>query len=191
LSTPTVRFAPSPTGHLHLGNARVAVVNWLFARRHGGRFVLRIDDTDRERSRPEFEIAIREDLTWLGLGWDAEFRQSSRVAQYDAAFAALRETGRAYPCYETAEELATARRQQQAEGRPPRYDRRALRLTGEREQTTDREGDEFGCVVVGGRAGDAAPAEAHDDARAVERVEREAERVEPPRTERLADDRAP
>lgn len=129
MSTPTVRFAPSPTGHLHLGNARVAVVNWLFARRYGGRFVLRIDDTDRERSRAEFEIAIREDLTWLGLGWDAEFRQSSRVAQYDAAFATLRESGRAYPCYETAEELAATRRQQQAEGRPPRYDRQALRLT--------------------------------------------------------------
>ena len=109
MSPPTVRFAPSPTGHLHLGNARVAVVNWLFARRHGGRFVLRIDDTDRERSQVAFETAIREDLTWLGLGWDAEFRQSSRVAHYDAAFAVLRESSRAYPCYETADELATAR----------------------------------------------------------------------------------
>ena len=76
--TPTVRFAPSPTGRLHLGNARTAVVNWLFARRHGGRLVLRIDDTDRERSRPEHEAAIREDLAWLGLAWAAEHRQSGR-----------------------------------------------------------------------------------------------------------------
>jgi glutamyl-tRNA synthetase len=133
LNTPVVRFAPSPTGHLHLGNARVAVVNWLFARRHEGRFLLRIDDTDRERSEVAFEAAIREDLTWLGLGWDAEFRQSSRVAQYEAAFERLRTVGRVYPCYETAEELAATRRLRQARGEPPRYDRRALRLTaGER-----------------------------------------------------------
>ena len=102
MSPPTVRFAPSPTGHLHLGNARVAVVNWLFARRHEGRFLLRIDDTDRERSEVAFEAAIREDLSWLGLGWDAEFRQSSRVAEYEAAFERLRTVGRVYPCYETA-----------------------------------------------------------------------------------------
>lgn len=128
MTDPVVRFAPSPTGHLHLGNARVAVVNWLFARWHGGRFLLRIDDTDRERSAPEFECAIREDLSWLGLGWDAEFRQSGRAADYEAAFAQLREAGRVYPCYETAEELAAARAALQARGEPPRYDRRALRL---------------------------------------------------------------
>ncbi len=128
MSPPTVRFAPSPTGHLHLGNARVAVVNWLFARRHEGRFLLRIDDTDRERSEVAFEAAIREDLSWLELGWDAEFRQSSRVAEYEAAFERLRTAGRVYPCYETPEELAATRKLQQARGEPPRYDRRSLRL---------------------------------------------------------------
>ena len=84
---PVVRFAPSPTGYLHLGNARVAVVNWLFARHEGGQFVLRIDDTDRERSQPVFDQAIQEDLSWLGLGWDAILRQSGRADRYEAAFA--------------------------------------------------------------------------------------------------------
>ena len=140
MSPPVVRFAPSPTGHLHLGNARVAVVNWLFARRHGGRFLLRIDDTDRERSTRAFETAIREDLTWLGLGWDAEFRQSGRHAAYDAAFERLRAAGRAYPCYETAAELAAARQARQAHGLPPRYDRAALRLTAAERATLEAEG---------------------------------------------------
>ena len=90
---PVVRFAPSPTGFLHLGNARVAVVNWLFARHEGGQFVLRIDDTDRERSQPVFDQAIQEDLSWLGLGWDAVLRQSGRAGSYAAAFARLREAG--------------------------------------------------------------------------------------------------
>jgi glutamyl-tRNA synthetase len=132
---PVVRFAPSPTGHLHLGNARIAVVNWLFAQRHGGRFLLRIDDTDRERSDPAFETAIRENLAWLGLGWDAEARQSERAATYEAAFARLRDSARAYPCYETPDELAALRRRQRARGEPPRYDRAALALTpADREQ---------------------------------------------------------
>src|SRR5688500_10656628 len=126
---PVARFAPSPTGHLHLGNARIAVVNWLFARRHGGRFLLRVDDTDRERSDPAFEAAIREDLAWLGLGWDADARQSERAAIHDAAFARLRDLGRAYPCYETPDELAALRQRQRARGEPPRYDRAALALT--------------------------------------------------------------
>ena len=133
MTAPVLRFAPSPTGHLHLGNARVAVVNWLFARRHGGRLLLRIDDTDRARSEAAFEQAIQEDLTWLGLGWDADLRQSSRGPAYEAAFARLRAAGRAYPCYETAEELAALRQEQQHRGAPPRYDRRALRL-GEAER---------------------------------------------------------
>lgn len=140
MTAPVVRFAPSPTGHLHLGNARVAVVNWLFARRHGGRFLLRIDDTDRERSAPEFETAIREDLSWLGLGWDAEFRQSGRDTEYAAAFARLREAGRVYPCYETAEELAAARAARQAQGLPPRYDRRALRLSAAERDALEAQG---------------------------------------------------
>lgn len=129
LTAPAVRFAPSPTGHLHLGNARTAIVNWLFARHGGGRFVLRIDDTDRERSRPEYEAAIFADLAWLGLDWDAAHRQSERAAVYDQAFARLRAGGHVYPCYETAEELAAMRVAQRARGEPPRYDRRALSLT--------------------------------------------------------------
>jgi glutamyl-tRNA synthetase len=123
---PTVRFAPSPTGRLHLGNARTAAVNWLFARRHGGRLILRLDDTDRERSRPEHEVAIREDLRWLGLGWDAEARQSERDAVYAAALERLRAAGRAYPCYETPDELEARRAAQLARGQPPLYDRAAL-----------------------------------------------------------------
>ncbi len=122
---PVVRFAPSPTGYLHLGNARVAVVNWLFARQEGGQLVLRIDDTDRERSQPAFDQAIQEDLGWLGLGWDAILRQSGRADRYAAVLAQLREVGLAYACYETPEELATLRDRQRAHGLPPRYVRRA------------------------------------------------------------------
>ena len=118
---PVVRFAPSPTGFLHLGNARAAVVNWLFARRWGGQFILRIDDTDRERSEAVYDQAIQEDLAWLGLGWDAVLRQSGRTERYTAAFARLREAGHAYPCYETPEELAALRERQRALGLPPRY----------------------------------------------------------------------
>jgi len=123
-----VRFAPSPTGLLHVGNARIALVNWLFARAQGGRFVLRLDDTDRERSRPEFAAAIEEDLVWLGLDWDAKFRQSDRLERYRAAAERLRESGRLYPCYETASELDLKRKHQLANHRPPVYDRAALAL---------------------------------------------------------------
>ncbi len=124
--TVTVRFAPSPTGLLHLGNARTAAVNWLFARSHGGRFVLRIDDTDQERSEERFVDAIRQDLRWLGLAWDEEHRQSERASVYEAAFEKLRAGGRVYPCYETADELKAKREAQRAKGQPPRYDRAAL-----------------------------------------------------------------
>lgn len=103
---PTVRFAPSPTGYLHLGNARTALVNWLFARQRQGRFILRIDDTDRARSQAGFEEAIREDLAWLGLDWDAQHRQSERAALHEVMFRQLQAAGRVYPCHETAEELA-------------------------------------------------------------------------------------
>jgi glutamyl-tRNA synthetase len=123
---PTVRFAPSPTGLLHLGNARTAVVNWLYARRQAGRLLLRLDDTDRERSRPDYETAIREDLSWLGLHWDEEHRQSERAALHEAAFERLRAGGAVYPCFETPEELDARRRAQLARGEPPRYDRAAL-----------------------------------------------------------------
>jgi glutamyl-tRNA synthetase len=123
---PVVRFAPSPTGFLHLGNARVAVVNWLFARHGQGQFVLRIDDTDRERSQAIYDQAIQEDLTWLGLGWDAVLHQSGRADRYAAAIARLRDAGLAYACFESPEELAALRERQRAQGLPPRYDRQAL-----------------------------------------------------------------
>ncbi|GAB4133815.1 MAG: glutamate--tRNA ligase [Rhodothalassiaceae bacterium] len=125
----TVRFAPSPTGFLHVGNIRAALVNWLFARKTGGRFLLRIDDTDRERSKAEFIEAIRRDLDWLALGRDGEIRQSERFALYDAALQSLKAAGRLYPCYETPEELALKRRIQRARGLPPVYDRAALSLS--------------------------------------------------------------
>lgn len=119
-----VRFAPSPTGSLHVGNIRVALVNWLMARRVGGSFLLRFDDTDQERSKPEYVDGIRRDLTWLGLSWDEEAFQSARLAEYDAAFERLKEMGRVYPCWETPEELEYKRNRQRARGRPPVYDRR-------------------------------------------------------------------
>ena len=117
-----VRFAPSPTGNLHVGNLRTALVNYLFARREGGHFMLRIDDTDTERSTPVFEASIRADLEWMGMGWDSEDRQSARLDRYDAALKQLADAGRAYPCYETPEELALKRKAQLSAGRPPVYD---------------------------------------------------------------------
>ncbi|HUF56647.1 MAG TPA: glutamate--tRNA ligase [Thermohalobaculum sp.] len=122
------RFAPSPTGLLHVGNLRTAVLGWALARRDGGRFILRLDDTDSARSRPEFADAIRRDLDWLGLDRDAEVRQSDRRCRHRAALGRLAEAGRAYDCFETAEELAGKRREEQARGMPPVYDRAALRL---------------------------------------------------------------
>ena len=128
--TVVTRFAPSPTGRLHLGNLRAALLNWALARQApGGRFLLRFDDTDAERSRPEFVAAIRDDLAWLGLTPDAEFRQSERLDLYRAAAERLKESGRLYPCFETPEELELRRRAQQRAGRPPVYDRAALRLS--------------------------------------------------------------
>jgi glutamyl-tRNA synthetase len=127
--TVTTRFAPSPTGRLHVGNIRTALHNWLLARKAGGRFVLRIDDTDAERSREEFVEAIRADLAWLGLEPDREERQSARLAHYEAAFARLRGEGRVYPCYETAQELEVKRKVLLGRGLPPIYDRAALKLT--------------------------------------------------------------
>lgn len=123
------RFAPSPTGRLHVGNIRTALHNWLLAKKGGGRFLLRIDDTDAERSREDYVEAIREDLAWLGLEPDAEERQSHRFDRYEAAFEALKEQGRVYPCYETAQELELKRKVLLGRGLPPIYDRGALKLT--------------------------------------------------------------
>jgi glutamyl-tRNA synthetase len=128
-----VRIAPSPTGLLHIGNVRAALFNWLFARRHGGRFMLRLDDTDRERSTPEFAAAIERDLAWLGLNWDAFARQSERLGRYDEILERLKSAGRAYPCFETQAELDLKRKIQLGRGLPPVYDRAALKLSdGER-----------------------------------------------------------
>lgn len=137
---PTLRFAPSPTGRLHLGNARTALINWLYARRHGGRLLLRIDDTDRERSTAAFAAEIERDLHWLGLDWDARLRQSERGAVYEAAFTRLRAAGAVYPAYETAEELAAKRAAQRARGQPPVYDRAALELTEPERLALEAEG---------------------------------------------------
>lgn len=132
--TVVTRFAPSPTGRLHVGNIRTALHNWLLAHKArqfgaGGRFLLRIDDTDAARSEERFVDAIREDLTWLGLAWDGEERQSARLAHYEAAFERLRAAGRIYPCYETAQELDLKRKIALGRGLPPIYDRAALALS--------------------------------------------------------------
>ncbi len=138
--TPTVRFAPSPTGLLHVGNARVALLNWLFAERAGGRFILRIDDTDAGRSKPEYVNAIREDLAWLGLDWEVEEFQSARLERYHAAMDRLKAAGRLYACYETPEELDFKRKRQLGRGQPPVYDRAALRLSDEEKARLEAEG---------------------------------------------------
>lgn len=123
------RFAPSPTGTLHVGNIRTALHNWLLARKQGGRFLLRIDDTDAQRSREEYVEAIRADLAWLGLNPDGEERQSARFDIYEREFARLVAAGRVYRCYETAQELDLKRKVLLGRGLPPIYDRAALALT--------------------------------------------------------------
>jgi glutamyl-tRNA synthetase len=118
------RFAPSPTGRLHVGNIRTALHNFLFARKHGGRFILRIDDTDRERSKEEFVDAIRDDLGWMGLNADSEVRQSQRFDLYEREFERLKAAGRVYACYETPEELELRRKVLLGRGLPPVYERK-------------------------------------------------------------------
>ncbi|WP_298174475.1 glutamate--tRNA ligase [Novosphingobium sp.] len=127
--TVTTRFAPSPTGTLHVGNIRTALHNWLLAKKSGGRFLLRIDDTDMARSREEHVESIRADLAWLGLHPEREERQSARFAIYEAAFETLVAAGRLYRCYETAQELDLKRKVLLGRGLPPIYDRGALQLT--------------------------------------------------------------
>jgi glutamyl-tRNA synthetase len=126
-----LRFAPSPTGFLHVGNARIAVVNALLARRHGGELLLRLDDTDTERSRQEFADAIVEDLRWLGVPHSEPLRQQDRTALYEAAADKLKGSGHLYPCFESEEELRFKREQRLRQGKPPLYDRAALKMTGE------------------------------------------------------------
>lgn len=136
----TVRFAPSPTGRLHAGNIRTALFNFLFARKEGGRFLLRLDDTDTERSTEEFAAGIREDLAWLGLEWADEVRQSGRFDRYAEAVEKLKASGRLYPAYETPEDLELKRKRQLARGKPPVYDRAALKLTDEDRTLLEKEG---------------------------------------------------
>ncbi len=138
--TISVRFAPSPTGLLHVGNIRLALVNWLFARKAGGSFLLRLDDTDEERSTQAFANGIEADLRWLGLTWDRWTRESDRLERYFNAAEALKAAGRLYPCFESADELSLKRKSLLARGLPPLYDRAALRLTQEQRARYQSEG---------------------------------------------------
>ncbi len=134
------RFAPSPTGLLHVGNARAALFCFLFAKKHDGQFVLRLDDTDRERSTQAFADAIQADLDWLGLKWDETARQSDRFERYDGVFETLVAQGHVYACYETPEELERKRKRQLARGKPPVYDRAGLALSADEKATLEAEG---------------------------------------------------
>ncbi len=140
MNAPIVRFAPSPTGLLHIGNARTALLNALFARREGGTFILRLDDTDLERSKPEYAAAIEEDLRWLKIPPDVVVRQSDRFDRYRAAAERLKAAGRLYACYETAEELEYRRKRQLSRGLPPIYDRAALRLAADEKAKLEAQG---------------------------------------------------
>ena len=125
------RFAPSPTGLLHVGNARSAVLNWAFAKKNSGSFILRIDDTDQTRSSKEFENKIKENLSWLGLDWNKTFNQSERTNLYNSNIEKLKNDGRLYPCFETAEELSLKKKSLLSSGKPPIYDRSSLSLSKE------------------------------------------------------------
>ncbi|EKF43786.1 glutamyl-tRNA ligase [Nitratireductor indicus C115] len=138
--TVTVRFAPSPTGHIHIGNARTALFNWLFARKNNGRFVLRFDDTDVERSRKEYAEGIVRDLAWLGIEPDETVAQSARFERYDAAAERLKAAGLLYPCYETPEELERRRKIRLSRRLPPVYGREALKLTKAETEAFEAEG---------------------------------------------------
>lgn len=138
--TVALRFAPSPTGKLHVGSARTALIVWLYARKHGGNFMLRIDDTDLERSKEENVEDIMEGMKWLGLTWDSFARQRDRNDDYSRAIQKLKDNGRLYPCYETEEELALKRKALLAQGLPPIYDRAALNLTAEDRAKFEAEG---------------------------------------------------
>lgn len=138
--TTIVRFAPSPTGKLHVGNIRAALTNYLFAAKSGGKFLLRLDDTDSERSTEEFAQGIYADLAWLGLKHDLFAKQSERASAHNAAAEQLRAMGRLYPCYETADELDRRRKRQLAQHKPPVYDRAALSLTAEQRADLEAKG---------------------------------------------------
>lgn len=135
-----VRFAPSPTGYLHVGNARTALITWLAARANDGHFLLRIDDTDQERSKTEYETDIEDSLMWLGLPWDEKANQKDRTSRYEAQIEALKKSGRLYPAYETPEELSLKRKSQLSRGLPPIYDRAALSINDDEKRRYEAEG---------------------------------------------------
>ncbi|MBI29068.1 MAG: Glutamate--tRNA ligase 1 [Alphaproteobacteria bacterium MarineAlpha5_Bin11] len=130
------RFAPSPTGDLHLGNARSAILNWIYAKKNYGEFILRIDDTDTERSKDKYVDSIKNDLLWLKINWSSSFKQSERLKNYNTKILELKGMDRLYPCFETAEELALKRKSLLSSGKPPIYDRSSLKLT-------DKEKEDF------------------------------------------------
>jgi glutamyl-tRNA synthetase len=140
LTPPVVRFAPSPTGSLHVGNLRGALINWLYAKSAGGSFILRMDDTDAERSTTAFADGIEADLRWLGLDWELLVRQSNRTESHNAAIDRLRAMGRIYACHETPEELTTKRGLQLAQGKPPVYDRAGLNLSDDERAKLEADG---------------------------------------------------
>lgn len=135
-----VRFAPSPTGKMHIGSVRTAVIVWLFAKKWGGEFLLRIDDTDQERSKEEYVDGLKSDLTWLGLGWDKFTRQKDRADIYAKYIQKLKDSGRLYACYETADELSLRRKVALSQGHPPTYDRASLKLTQADHEKLESEG---------------------------------------------------
>ena len=138
--TTVTRFAPSPTGLLHLGNIRTALINWLYARTNNGKFILRIDDTDLERSKDEYISQIKYDLDWLGIDYDETFNQSSRFDRYREQFEKLKADGRIYPCYETPDELERKRKLLIAAGGKQVYDRSAMELTDQQKKDYEAEG---------------------------------------------------
>ena len=123
------RFAPSPTGQIHIGNARSAILNWVYAKKNKGKFILRIDDTDKQRSKDEFIYSIKEDLKWLNIDWDLSFKQSERLTKYEEKIKELKSKNRLYACFETQEELSLKRKSLLSSGKPPIYDRRSLKLS--------------------------------------------------------------
>ncbi len=135
-----VRFAPSPTGMLHVGNARTALITWLFTRANNGHFLLRVDDTDKVRSKDEYEEAIESGLKWLGMDWDSKARQRDRIEIYNSKIEQLKSAGRLYPCYETPNELDLKRKSQLSRKLPPIYDRESLNLTDEQMKSYEDEG---------------------------------------------------
>ena len=140
MTGPIVRFAPSPTGLIHIGNARTALLNALYAKREGGSFILRLDDTDQARAEERYAEAIKLDLAWLGIPPDRTEKQSARLARYDAALNKLRDAGRVYACYETEDELERKRRRQLGRGMPPVYDRASLNLSDDDRAKYEAEG---------------------------------------------------